>query len=125
MAEKGLSVHDLPYPAIEINRNRNIVDMNKLAEDIGVAADTYCWDTFGKRASIPAQDRAFYEKHGRIPADGTMCVHCRAEEALSKQEHIIVEEKIGDTLWEIHWIPTGPDTYVHYGIDITKGRNDT
>ncbi len=125
MSKDGkINIHELPYPALEINKKRNIIDLNKLAKDIGVVSDSHCWDTFGQRASIPERDRAFFEKHRRAPDGGTKCTHCGADEALSKQEHIIEEVKIGDTLWEIHWIPTGSETYIHYGIDITQGKDD-
>lgn len=120
MGIETLNIHELPYPALEINKDRCIIDVNSLAKDISVTKCTNCWNTFGKLASIPEHDKIFFEKNNCAPEGGTMCMHCKADQALSKQEHTIIEEKIGDTLWEIHWIPSGDDTYIHYGIDITN-----
>lgn len=120
MTRKFIDIHKLPFAALEINKNREIIDLNKPAKDIGVVAGTHCWDTYGKRASIPKQDRDFMKKYNKVPDGETMCIHCKADKAIAKNIHIVVEEKIGDTLWEIHWVPTGQATYIHYGIDITK-----
>ena len=125
MSKEGkINIHELPYPALEINKKREIIDLNKLAIGIGTVAGTHCWDTFGQKASITKQDRTFFEKYNRVPEGGIKCTHCRADEALSKQEHIVENVTIGEILWEVHWIPTGTETYIHYGIDITQRNHD-
>ncbi len=117
----------LPYAAMLIHRDRIVLAANRLVLEMGVVVGTNCWDTFGKRVSIPDEDRAYVEKHNRAPESGTKCTHCLADEALDKDEPVNVDVKIGETIWDTYWIPVGEGIYLHYGIDVTKKRsgNDT
>ena len=84
----SLNLDDLPYIAIEVNDQRIITAVNKLAEDFGVKVGTHCWDTFGKRASISKAAKEYFEEHNCVPEGGIKCFFCMADEALEKQEHI-------------------------------------
>jgi hypothetical protein len=56
-------MNSLPYPAMLIHKDRVVLAVNSAAKEIGVVEMTNCWDTFGKLASIPPEDRAYFEKH--------------------------------------------------------------
>ena len=123
MAERQkLSLTELPCPGLKINKDRIIIEVNILAENSGIKVGTYCWDSFGKRASIPQKDREFFERHNRPPVAGTMCYFCRADEALAIQAHIVENIFIGGDAWETHWIPVDENHYIHYGIKVSEGK---
>lgn len=44
---------------------------------------------------------------------------CRADEALAKQERVVVDIEAGGKVWETYWIPVRDDIYLHYAIDVT------
>ena len=117
-----MDLDELHTVALEINRQRKIIAVNKLAEYFGVKVGTYCWDTFGKRASISCEAREYFERYKKVPDDGIKCVFCMADKALERQEHIIREVTIGEDLWETHWIPTGEETFFHFGVNISANN---
>ena len=117
-----IDLDELHTVALEVSRQRKIIAVNKLAAEFGVKIGTHCWDTFGKRTSISCEAREYYERYNKVPEEGIKCIFCMADEALERQEHIITEVTIGEDIWETHWIPTGRDTFFHFGINIT-GNN--
>ena len=81
----------LPFPAMLIHKNRRIVSANKAAEEIGVEVASFCWDTFGKKASISQADKNYYEKNKTVPPKGIHCTFCRADDALISQRPIFMK----------------------------------
>lgn len=106
----------LPYPAMLIRRDRRIIAANKVARDLGVEVATYCWDTFGKRASISEQDKIFFESNGTVPPQGIKCTFCKADEALSFKQPINEKIPAGDITYDTYWVPLTDDVYLHYAI---------
>ena len=109
----------IPVPAMIISKERIIQAANKAAVEYGVVPGTNCWNTYGKLASISKEAREYFQAHGEAPQGGVMCYFCEAKRALASQAPVTRVEKIGDTLWEIHWTPVGPKEYLHYAFDIT------
>ena len=106
----------LPYPAMLIHRNRRIISANKAAEGIGVEVTSFCWDTFGKKASISEENREYYEKNNTVPPKGIKCIFCRADEALISQKSINEKIPAGDITYDTFWIPLTEEVYLHYAI---------
>lgn len=110
----------LPFPAVIVSKERILVYANKEAEKIEVIPGTHCWDTFGKQASISDADKKRFATNNKIPAKGIKCTFCMADKALETQEETKTITKIGETLFELYWIPLDKNTFFHYGIDITE-----
>ena len=106
----------LPYPAMIIQKDRRIIIANKVAKELGVEDGAYCWDTFGKRASISQENKEYYEKHGMVPPAGIKCSFCMADEALASQKPISEKIPAGDVTYDTFWIPLTGDIYLHYAI---------
>ena len=106
----------LPFPAMLIRKDRRVLAVNKTAKDIGVEVGTFCWDTFGKKASIPEEDRKYYEMNNSVPPQGIKCTFCRANEALSTQKPVNVKIPADDIFYDTFWIPLADDVYLHYAI---------
>ncbi len=117
-----MDLNELHFVALEVNEQREIIAVNRLAEVVGVKIGTHCWDTFGRRASISCEARNYFEKHNKVPEGGIKCIFCMADEALNRQEHIVKKVSIGEDLWKKHWIPTGRETFFHFKVNIT-GKN--
>ena len=105
----------LPYPAMLIRRDRKIIAVNKLARDLGVGVGTYCWDTFGKRASISEQDKKIFESNGTVP-QGINCTFCKADKALASMQAVNEKIPAGDIAYDTYWVPLTADVYLHYAI---------
>jgi len=63
-------MNSLPYPAMLIRKDRRIITANKAAKEIGVRVDSFCWDTFGKKASISEKIENTMKKTIRFPQKG-------------------------------------------------------
>lgn len=106
----------LPYPAMLIRKDRRIITANKAAKDIVVEVGSFCWDTFGKKASISEENREYYEKNNPVPPKGIKCTFCRADEALISQKPINEKIPAGDITYDTFWIPLTDEVYLHYAI---------
>jgi hypothetical protein len=115
-------LQSLPYPALIINRERIILAANGPAREMGSKVGTYCWDSFGQRASLSGQDREYFETHGTPPPGGIRCTFCLAGQALAGQSAKSVELPVGESVFETWWTPLDQDTYLHYAIDITEKK---
>lgn len=104
----------LPFPAMLINRDRTLLACNQAAAEMGVVPGTHCWDTFGKLASIPAEDKEFFITEGRPPEGGTRCTFCQGDQALDTQEHQNTQVDTGEAVFDTYWVPLTPDIYLHY-----------
>lgn len=119
MSNKALNemlMDSLPYPALLVHRDRRIIAANKVARDMGVEVASYCWDTFGKRESIPENDKIFFERNGSVPSQGIKCTFCKADEALSSKQPINQKIPAGDITYDTYWVPLTADVYLHYAI---------
>ncbi len=106
----------LPYPAMLIRKDRKIIMANKVATELGVEVGSYCWDTFGKQASISDEDKDYYKKNSTVPLKGIKCSFCRADEALKSQRAINVKIPAGEVNYDTFWVPLTDDVYLHYAI---------
>ncbi|MBF0205167.1 MAG: hypothetical protein HQK67_12905 [Desulfamplus sp.] len=106
----------LPYPAMLIQNDRKVVAANKVARDLGVEVASYCWDTFGKKASISEQEKEYFEKNNTVPEHGIKCTFCKADECLSSQEPINEKIPAGDITYDTYWVPLTNEVYLHYVI---------
>jgi len=106
----------LPYPAMLIRKDRKIIMANKVATELGVEVGSYCWDTFGKQASISDEDKEYYNKNNAAPPKGIKCSFCRADEALKSQRAINEKIPAGEITYDTFWAPLTDDVYLHYAI---------
>ena len=106
----------IPYPAMLIRKDRRIITANKAARKIGVEIGSFCWDTFGKKASISEENREYYEKNNTVPPKGIKCTFCKADEALISQESINEKIPAGDIIYDTFWVPLTDEVYLHYAI---------
>ncbi len=106
----------LPYPAMLIRKDRRVVAINKVAQEIGVKVGTFCWDTFGQQASITDEDKEYYAKNQSVPANGIKCIFCKANQALASQEPVNEKIPAGDITYDTYWVPLTDDVYFHYAI---------
>lgn len=109
-------LEEIPYPALLINKDRMVVDMNLLAENAGMGKNMYCWDTFGKKASISEKDKTYFEENGGVPDEGIKCSFCLADKALKEQEEVVIDLIVGDDTYETHWKPVNNEQYIHYAF---------
>jgi hypothetical protein len=107
-----------PYPAMLIRADRRIIIANKIAKEMGIEIGTFCWDTFGKKASISAEDRQYYEQNCTVPPNGIKCTFCRADEALLSQKSINEKIPAGNITYDTFWVPLADDVYLHYAIEL-------
>ena len=108
-----------PHPLMLISKQRIVLNKNQLAEKMGVEAGKYCWDTFGQCASIPEQDKVVFDETGNPPLGGTRCIFCQADKALSSGSEQRKKVTAGGIVWDTYWVPTGHDTFLHFGIQIS------
>ena len=106
----------IPYPAMLIRKDRRIITANKAAKKIGVEIGSFCWDTFGKKASISEENREYYEENNTVPPKGIKCTFCKADEALISQESINEKIPAGDITYDTFWVPLTDEVYLHYAI---------
>jgi len=119
LADKSLNkalLDSLPYPAMLIRKDRIIIAVNKVASELGVEVGSYCWDTFGKKASISKKDKEHYEQYGTGPLNRIKCTFCKADEALLSQKPINEKIPAGEITYDTFWIPLTDDVYLHYAI---------
>ncbi|MCP4537513.1 MAG: hypothetical protein GY832_10235 [Chloroflexi bacterium] len=109
-------MNSLPYPAMLIRKDRRIIAVNEAAKDMGVKVGSFCWDTFGKKASISEKDREYYEKTNSVPPEGIKCTFCRADEALVSLKSVNEKIPAGDITYDTYWIPLTAEVYLHYAI---------
>ena len=110
----------LQFPAVIINKERILIYANKEAEKLDILTGTHCWDTFGKQASISDDDKMRFQQEKEIPAKRIKCTFCMADNALESQTIQKKVTQIGETLFEIYWIPIDENSFFHYGVDITN-----
>jgi len=81
---------------------REIVAANAAAVKVGAVPGARCFSTWGQRDSP--------------------CPWCLAPEVWAAGEARRLEIEALGTVWDAHWIPIGPDLYMHYAFDITERR---
>lgn len=83
-------------------QTREIVASNAAAVKAGAVPGTRCYATWGKR--------------------GEPCPWCLAPKvwATGEAQHLVVETP--QTVWDAHWLPVGPDLYMHFAFDITAQK---
>jgi PAS domain S-box-containing protein len=110
----------LPHPAMIIRKDRMILAANRIAKQLGAKVGGYCWQSFGQSEFIGEQDKQYIKKHKEVPAGGTCCSFCMADEALEKQTHTNNPEiKAWEKIWDTHWTALDEETYLRYSIDVT------
>lgn len=112
------SLDSFPYPIMLISSDRFVVEANKMAKDLGIENGRRCWDTFGQCASIPEEDKIFFQSKGVPPEGGTKCTFCRADEAIAANTEQNYKVTIGVTTWDTFWIPVENNSYLHFGIQV-------
>lgn len=92
----------LPCVAMLLRPDREIVVSNRAAQNVRAVPGEQCYATFGKR--------------------GDPCPWCLAPVALATGEPQHIEVEGVGRIWDTHWVPVGPDLYLHYAFDITDQR---
>ena len=109
-------LNSLPWPAMLIRQDRKIIATNVIAEESGVVIGSFCWDTFGKKASISDNDREYFEKNNSVPPEGIKCIFCEADNALETQKTVNKKIPAGDITYDTYWVPLTDDVYLHYAF---------
>jgi PAS domain S-box-containing protein len=117
-----LLLDSLPHPAMLIHRDRSVLAANHIAREAGAVVGDYCWRSFAQSEYISNEHKLCINKN-QIPADGTKCTFCLADEAFAKNEPTNDPElNAFGALWDVCWIPIDDDAYLHYAINITSRK---
>ncbi len=108
----------LPYPAMLIRKDRRIITANKVAAEMGVKAGSFCWDTFGKKASISEKEKLYIETNNSLPSKCITCTFCMADEVLASAGPVNKKILVDNITFDTYWIPVTDDVYLHYVIHI-------
>ena len=93
-----------PNPAMIITRGRKVLVMNKIAQELGVTVNSYCWEDFRKCQDIPELNRETYLESGKI-MENTFCSFCRADSCLDNQNlENDPEVKLLGRIFDTYWI---------------------
>ncbi len=118
-----LLLDSLPHIAMLIRKDRTVLAANRRARDAGVKVGGYCWRDFAKSDFIPEQHKRYINDHKKIPAGGTHCYFCLADEALKSQKPARNPElNAWGKIWDVYWIPLDKQIFLHYAIDITERK---
>ncbi|MCP3965991.1 MAG: hypothetical protein GY718_06490 [Lentisphaerae bacterium] len=109
-------MNSLPYPAMLIRKDRRVITVNKVANEMGVEMGSFCWETFGKKASISEEDKSYYEMNNAVPSGGITCTFCMANEALASAIPINKKIPVGNITYDTFWVPITDDVYLHFII---------
>ena len=112
------TLNRFPYPIMLISSDRFVLEANQLAKDIGIESGRRCWDTFGQCASIPEEDKVFFQTKGIPPEGGTKCTFCRADEAIATNSEQNFKVTVGGVTWDTFWVPVENGSYLHFGIQV-------
>ena len=83
-------------------QTREIVASNAAAVRVGAIPGAHCFSTWGQRENP--------------------CPWCLAPEVWATGEARQLEIEALGTVWDAHWIPVGPDLYMHYAFDATEQK---
>jgi hypothetical protein len=92
-----------PHPVLLLQKNRTIVDSNKLARDLGVPAGVKCRDI----SPYPEKCKN----------------NCLADKALASGASERTISRLGGNLTATYWIPLNPDNsdlYLHFVVDLPE-----
>lgn len=117
----NMLVRGIPNPAWLINKNRIIIEQNSISETLGTKVGDYCWLSINKGLTISEENKRYFETYG-IPAPGTKCTFCKADECLEQEKPFDIELFIDNKYYEVWFIPIDKDIYLHYAVDITKHK---
>ena len=116
-------IENLPYPTMLINKNREVIFANQVALDVGAIIGGLCWRDFGHSEFISNEVKDYIDQFKEMPACGTHCTFCLADDSLKMDEmKIDPEVEAFGHIWETYWIPVGNDTYLHFSINITDKK---
>ena len=98
-----LILDSLPCVALLLRPStREIVASNQAARNIGAVPGTTCFATWGQRENP--------------------CPWCLAPSLWESGQPQHLEIEASGTVWDAHWLPVGPDLYMHYAFDITERK---
>lgn len=118
--QRWMMLEALPNPAWLISRDLRVVAQNRAAQELfGAKEGQYCWKGIWKMRFISELQRRHYLGRG-TPLPGTMCSFC---EALRNGEKVSREVKVGESFWEVWWVPVSKGLFLYYVDDITKYKN--
>ena len=83
-------------------QTREIIASNAAAVRVGAVPGAHCFSTWGQRENP--------------------CPWCLAPEVWATGEARQLEIEALGTVWDAHWIPVGPDLYMHYAFDATEQK---
>lgn len=109
----------LPHPAMLINQSKEVVAANKLAIEAGAIIGQFCWQTFGKAASLSDEHQQLLFENPE--PEGVHCTFCRADACLENlhEENDPNVNVLGKTL-DTYWVAIDKNIYLHYAIDVTE-----
>jgi PAS domain S-box-containing protein len=94
---------NLPCVALLLRpSSREIVASNQAAVKVGAVPGSQCFATWGQRDAP--------------------CPWCLAPKLWQTGEAQHLEVETQGVVWEAHWVPVGPDLYLHYALDITERK---
>jgi signal transduction histidine kinase len=118
-----LLLDSLPHPAQLIRKDRVVLAQNRIAQQIGSRVGDYCWRSFGQARYLSPQDKkraAESEKNPNLLKD-IKCTFCLMDGSFDEKRPVNTPRlEMFDRVWDVWWVPTGRDTYLHYAIDVTE-----
>lgn len=119
-----LLLDSLPHPAMLIDRNRQILAANRIAEQFGAKVGGYCWRDFARCEYLSESHAASVtEQESGILPEQIKCTFCLADQALAENRATNASEvNAFGRLWDIWWAPLDESHYLHYAIDITTQK---
>lgn len=113
----------IPHPVWMITKERKIIAQNQAAEKMGTTIGGYCWEKIHNMTTISEEQRRYYTERG-VPAPGTRCSFCLADDALEAQKAIHKEIEYNSVFYDVWWVPIDDETYLHYAIDLTVQKDN-
>ena len=115
-------LNSLPHPAMVISKDREVLALNKIAEDLNVSVGSFCWEEFGQCLFIPEENTKKYKESGLV-MPGTHCSFCQADKCLENRNSMNDPEVSAfGRIFDTYWIAIDEDKYLHYAIDITERK---
>ena len=99
-----LTWDNYPSVALLLNRQHEIVSLNKIAREFGFTSETKC-----------------FSLNGNVK----VCPWCKAAKAMKSGESIrtTTYRKDKNIAYDSFWIPVSKDLFIHFGNDITPYAN--
>lgn len=113
-------IEALPYPTMVINKHKQILYANKVAQKIGARINSQCWESFARNENISDEDNKLIASDKSYGPAQIKCFYCKADMA---REQLITKKaesiNFAGRVWDFYWVPIDEDKYLHFAVDTT------